>query len=70
MELHYNFLNYKIGFDFTYAPIKNGRRQSTYTAFLEPIQGREKLTMRKFAHVTKVHGIFNRFTFHLYLLKN
>ncbi|ODN03058.1 Glucose dehydrogenase [FAD, quinone] [Orchesella cincta] len=45
---------YTEGFDYTYTPMRFGRRQSTFTAFLEPIRHRSNLTIRKFAHVTKV----------------
>lgn len=42
------------GFDVLRYPIKGGRRQSSYKAFIEPIRTLPNLTIMKFAHVNKV----------------
>ncbi|ODM94362.1 Glucose dehydrogenase [FAD, quinone] [Orchesella cincta] len=44
----------RAGFSHIYYPIKDGRRVSTYKAFIEPIRSRPTLTIYKFSVVTKV----------------
>lgn len=43
-----------IGFDSINYNMRNGRRLSTYTAFLEPLQNNPRLTIYKFSEVTRV----------------
>jgi hypothetical protein len=44
-----------------YYPIKNGKRQATYRAFIEPVRQRKSLLIRKFAHVNKVRHAYTQF---------
>lgn len=58
------------GFGVVRYPIKNGVRQAPFKAFLEPIRSRTSLTIRKYAHVNKVHTleILNKLTYHLSII--
>lgn len=46
--------NLLIGFDYINYNQKNGRRVSTYTAFLEPLRNSPRLTIYKFSEVSRV----------------
>ncbi len=46
------------GFSHIYYPIKDGRRVSTYKAFLEPIRNRPSLTIYKYSVVNKVITLY------------
>lgn len=48
----FNFL--KLGFDYINYNIRNGRRVSTNTAFLDPLRNSPRLTIHKFSEVTRV----------------
>lgn len=50
---------YKEGFDIIKYPIKNGQRQATYKAFIEPVRTKPGLTILKYSQVTKVKNYLN-----------